>query len=83
MKWYFTGICNICRTIQGTGCSSAKMGNELLMRNIFFLVNSTEQLVSINHMSLPSAVAGIIHTTPFNVLAGISSRGRTTESAHL
>jgi len=53
------------------------------MRNILFLVNSAEQSVSVNHMSLPSAVAGIIHTSHCNVLAGISSRGRTAESAHL
>lgn len=83
IKCYFTGTHSICRTIQGTGCYTAKTGNELLMRNIFFLVNSAEQLVSVNLMSLPSAVAGIIHTSPFNVLAGISSHGRTTESAHL
>lgn len=34
-KWYFTGMCNIFRTIQGPR-SAAKMGNELLIRNVFF-----------------------------------------------
>lgn len=49
----------------------------------FPLVSSVKQLVCVKPALLPSAVAGIIHTAPFKVLAGISSCGRTTGSAHL
>lgn len=51
---------HVCRTIKGTGYYPAKMGNKISMGNIFFFVNSAEQLGFVNHMFLPSALAGII-----------------------
>lgn len=45
------------------------------MRNISFWITQQSNCF-FNHVSLPSAVAGIIHTTPLSVLAGISSHGK-------
>lgn len=45
------------------------------MRNISFWITQQSNCF-FNYVSLPLAVAGIIHTTPLSVLAGISSHGK-------